>query len=193
MSSRIRLFSGISPCTGPWGYRHGGRGRRGGGLPPLLSLTPKLHNSRCRHPARAARSSPAPPRGLGQSWRYPVGSRGWGWRWWRFPRLSREERGDRPWGRRLAAGELAPSPVSILGFPRPDSIPAGCHPVEGGARVPDAPAGGRFNPFSVRGLSRPARGSRARWRRSASRGRGSPRSLRRCSTRRRSPCGCRRG
>jgi len=26
MGSRIRLFSRISPCCGPCGYRHGGRG-----------------------------------------------------------------------------------------------------------------------------------------------------------------------
>ena len=41
-SSRIRLFSGISPCTGPWGYRHGGWGRRGGGTssPSPVSHTP---------------------------------------------------------------------------------------------------------------------------------------------------------
>ena len=29
--NRALVFSGISPCAGPWRYRHGGRGRRGGG------------------------------------------------------------------------------------------------------------------------------------------------------------------
>ena len=44
VSSRIRLFSRISPCTGPWGYRHWGWGRRGGGTrsPSPVSHTPTI-------------------------------------------------------------------------------------------------------------------------------------------------------
>ena len=46
VSSRVRLFSGISPCTGPCGYRHGGRGRRGGGTssPSPVSNAPRTPN-----------------------------------------------------------------------------------------------------------------------------------------------------
>ena len=43
-SNRIRLFSRVSPCCGPWGYRHGGWGRRGGGTcsPSPVSHTPTI-------------------------------------------------------------------------------------------------------------------------------------------------------
>ena len=86
VGSRIRLFSRISPCTGPWGYRHGGWGRRGGGTssPSPVSHAPELCTSHrssppaflrgmpvrfCRHPhpARAfGAPPPPPPRGRGQ-------------------------------------------------------------------------------------------------------------------------------
>ena len=41
---RARFLSGISPCAGPWGYRHGGWGRRGGGTrsPSPVSHTPTI-------------------------------------------------------------------------------------------------------------------------------------------------------
>jgi len=55
------------------GYRHGGGGR-GGGF-PLPAGDTRTPISGIPHPARASRSSPAPGRGRGQSWRYPVGSR----------------------------------------------------------------------------------------------------------------------
>jgi len=86
VGSRIRLFSRISPCCGPWGYRHGGWGRRGGGTrsPSPVSHAPELCTSHrssppaflrgmpvrfCRHPhpARAfGAPPPPPPRGRGQ-------------------------------------------------------------------------------------------------------------------------------
>ena len=40
MGHRARFLSGISPCAGPWGYRHGGRGQRGGGT---CSPSPVFH------------------------------------------------------------------------------------------------------------------------------------------------------
>ena len=56
VSSRIRLFSGISPCCGPCGYRHGGRGRRGGGT---CSPSPVFHAPTilllCRQPSSRPR------------------------------------------------------------------------------------------------------------------------------------------
>ncbi len=67
MGSRIRLFSGISPCTGPWGYRHWGRGRRGGGTcspspvshaPDTLLLVADI-SARATHTPLPA--TPAPP------------------------------------------------------------------------------------------------------------------------------------
>ncbi len=53
VGSRIRFFSGISPCTGPWGYRHGGWGRRGGGT---RSPSPVSHA-----PGALLLVSPIPP------------------------------------------------------------------------------------------------------------------------------------
>jgi len=54
-SSRARLFSRISPCTGPWGYRHGGwrLAGRGNEFPlPCLSRSNHLASRRHPHPAR---------------------------------------------------------------------------------------------------------------------------------------------
>ena len=55
-SSRVRLFSRISPCCGPWGYRHRGRGRRGGGT---CSPSPVFHAPTilllCRQPSSRPR------------------------------------------------------------------------------------------------------------------------------------------
>ena len=60
-NSRIRLISRISPCAGPWGYRHGGWGRRGGGtrspspvsnapeIPHIFSAPPRPHLRRNTH------------------------------------------------------------------------------------------------------------------------------------------------
>ena len=82
--NRIRLFSGISPCTGPWGYRHGGWGRRGGGTrspspvsnapeiphispaPPMPSAAGYPYTSAgTPHPARACGAPPPPHPGGG--------------------------------------------------------------------------------------------------------------------------------
>ena len=81
---RARFLSGISPCAGPWGYRHWGWGRRGGGTrsPSPVSHTPTIlpfcrpPPSRprlrqripipfCRHPhpTRACGAPPPPPSG----------------------------------------------------------------------------------------------------------------------------------
>jgi len=82
-NSRIRLFSRISPCAGPWGYRHGGWGRRGGGtrspspvsnapeIPHIFSAPPHprlrqkipVHFCRHPHPTRAFGAPPPPPSG----------------------------------------------------------------------------------------------------------------------------------
>ena len=53
VDSRIRFFSRLSPCAGPWGYRHGGRGRRGGGT---RSPSPVSHA-----PDTLLLASPIPP------------------------------------------------------------------------------------------------------------------------------------
>ena len=69
MGRRARFFSWISPCAGPWGYRHGGKGRRGGGLPPPLSPTLQPTYSSSPPPrTRLRRSSSAPFRG---AWAVP--------------------------------------------------------------------------------------------------------------------------
>jgi len=80
---RARLFSRISPYAGPWGYRHWGRGRRGGGTcspspvshaPDTLLLAspipPGLQpagypctSAGTPHPARACGAPPPPPPG----------------------------------------------------------------------------------------------------------------------------------
>ena len=52
VESRIRFSSGISPWSGPWGYRHGGRGPGRGKPPP-----------RRRVPVRSSSKSPPPPFG----------------------------------------------------------------------------------------------------------------------------------
>jgi len=117
-SSRIRGGAGGKPCSGPWGYRHGGRGRRGGGLPPLLSLTPKLHNSRCRHPARAARSSPAPP----GAWAVMAISSGKPWMGMALVAVSQVEQGRAgisPMGEAARGGRARPLPCLHLGLPAP--------------------------------------------------------------------------
>ena len=64
---RARVFSGISPCAGPWGYRHGGRGRRGGGTrsPSPVSHTPTiLLLAGSPRPTRAFGAPPPPPPGV---------------------------------------------------------------------------------------------------------------------------------
>jgi len=82
VGSRIRLFSRISPCCGPWGYRHGGRGRRGGGTcsPSPVSHTPTillLAGIPCPHLRRGYPStSPAPPTPPAPSQGYPYASAG---------------------------------------------------------------------------------------------------------------------
>jgi len=96
VGSRIRLFSRISPCTGPWGYRHGGWGRRGGGTssPSPVSHAPELCTSHRSSPpaflrgmpVRSLPAAPTPPApsallprprrgGVGSAWRYQGGSR----------------------------------------------------------------------------------------------------------------------
>ena len=69
MGNRARVFSGISPCAGPWGYRHGGRGRRGGGTcsPSPVSHTPTILLLAGIPCPRLRRSAPAPPRGRGSA------------------------------------------------------------------------------------------------------------------------------
>ena len=53
MGSRIRLFSRISPCCGPCGYRHWGRGPTGrGNLFPLPCLSRSRHLAHCQPPPR---------------------------------------------------------------------------------------------------------------------------------------------
>jgi len=66
VGSRIRLFSRFSPRCGPCGYRHGGRGRRGGGT---CSPSPVSHA-----PDTLLLTSPIPP-GL-QPAGYPYASAG---------------------------------------------------------------------------------------------------------------------
>ena len=56
---RARLFSRISPCAGPWGYRHWGWGRRGGGT---RSPSPVSHAPNTLFPR-----SPTPPAPPGSS------------------------------------------------------------------------------------------------------------------------------
>ena len=56
--NRALVFSGISPCAGPWGYRHGGEGLTGRGNSfPLPCLPHSNHLTSRRHPL------PAPPAG----------------------------------------------------------------------------------------------------------------------------------
>ena len=54
VGSRVRLFSRVSPCCGPCGYRHGGWGRRGGGTcsPSPVSSSPDtvIHVAPARSP-----------------------------------------------------------------------------------------------------------------------------------------------
>jgi len=82
VDSRARFFAGLPPCTGPWGYRHGGWGRRGGGTrsPSPVSNAPELCTSHrssppaflrgiphtsagSPHPTRACGAPPPPPEG----------------------------------------------------------------------------------------------------------------------------------
>ena len=146
MGSRARFFSGISPCTGPWGYRHWGRGNSF----PLPCLSRSNHLTSRQHPLptpswvdihtllpappprpRLRRSSPAPGGGGVRAWRYQVSSRirgfsrispcagPWGYRGW-------------GWGQR-GGGTCSPSPVSsspdtvIHVVPTPPAPPGSSH------------------------------------------------------------------
>ena len=70
VGNRARFFSGISPCIGPWGYRHWGWGRRGGGTrsPSPVSHAPTILLL-CRQATHtllpASPTSPPPPGGAG--------------------------------------------------------------------------------------------------------------------------------
>ena len=76
-SSRIRLFSRISPCCGPWGYRvWGGADGEGELVPPPLSPTlqpsyfspASLARASCWLSIRFCRPPPPPPRGGVRAW-----------------------------------------------------------------------------------------------------------------------------
>ena len=103
--NRALVFSGISPCAGPWGYRHGGEGLTGRGNSfPLPCLPHSNHLTSRRHPLpappagrlpillsappphpRLRRSSPAPKRGRWQCLRYQGSSHAREQRWKSFP------------------------------------------------------------------------------------------------------------
>jgi len=79
VGSRIRLFSRISPCCGPCGYRHGGWGRRGGGTrsPSPVSHAPEIPHISSAPPMpsaagypHASAGSPTPP-APSQGYPYP--------------------------------------------------------------------------------------------------------------------------
>ncbi len=100
-----RFFSRISPCAGPWGYRHGGEGLTGRGNSfPLPCLPHSNHLTSRRHPLpappagrlpillsappprpRLRRSSPAPKRERWQCLRYQGSSHAREQRWKSFP------------------------------------------------------------------------------------------------------------
>ena len=65
VGSRIRLFSRISPCCGPCGYRHGGWGRRGGGTrsPSPVSHAPEIPHISSAPPMPSAAGYPYPSAG----------------------------------------------------------------------------------------------------------------------------------
>jgi len=77
VESRIRVFPGLSPCSGPWwisplGERLTGRGDAS----PLPCLSRSRHLAPCQpHPARAFGAPPPPRRGGGSAWRYQGSSR----------------------------------------------------------------------------------------------------------------------
>jgi len=94
--NRARFFTGLFPDTGPWGYRHGGWGRRGGGTssPSPVSNAPEIPHifsapphpclrqgipgylAGLPHPTRAFGAPPPPPSGgRGQCLRYQGNSR----------------------------------------------------------------------------------------------------------------------
>ena len=80
VDSRARFFAGLPPCTGPWGYRHGGWGRRGGGTrsPSPVSNAPELCTSHRSSPPAFLRGiphtsagSPHPTHAFGRRYPYP--------------------------------------------------------------------------------------------------------------------------
>ena len=124
--NRIRLFSGISPCTGPWGYRHGGWGRRGGGTrsPSPVSNAPEIPHI-----------SPAPP--MPSAAGYPYTSAG-------TPHPARAFMRDTR--TLLPAAPTPPAPPALL--PRPTSnrervLPPS--PLPGTVRAPFSAYGSRIS------------------------------------------------
>jgi len=129
VSSRARFFPRISPCSGPWGYRHGGWRLAGRGNSfPLPCLQLPRHRNPCGptppapspadypyssavspHPSRAfGAPPPPPPRGRWQCLRYQVSSRTRG--------VAGGQPCTGPWGYRVWGWRLAGRGNS---FPRP--------------------------------------------------------------------------
>jgi len=65
VGSRARFFSGLSPCSGPWGYRHGGRGP-GRGKPSPRGGIPVRPSPATPTPPALRAPPPPPPAGRGQ-------------------------------------------------------------------------------------------------------------------------------
>jgi len=142
VGSRIRFFSRISPCAGPWGYRHWGRRPAGrGNLFPLPCLSRSKHLASRRHPHTArACGAPPPPRQAGAVLAIPGGKPYPGCnRWATVPGSSpgsphAVDRGDIAigGGGPRGGGTCSPSPVShtpdtlLLASPIPPGLqPAG--------------------------------------------------------------------
>ena len=129
VGSRARFFPRISPCSGPWGYRHGGwrLAGRGNSFPlPCLQL-PRHRNPCGPTPPAPAALLPRPIGGGVRAWRYQVSSRArggaggksyLGWSWWETvsgvePVSSRARFFSRfspcagPWGYRVWGWRLA--------------------------------------------------------------------------------------
>ena len=134
---RARVFSRISPCAGPWGYRHWGRGRRGGGTrsPSPVSHTPTiLLLAGTPTPPAPPALLPRPRRGRGQCVAISGEQPCPGWSWWEvrirlFPTYPHAlDRGDIATGGGAdGEGELVPPPLSPTLQPSNFSPPSPTH------------------------------------------------------------------